>query len=247
MVQQEKQLDAVELMCESFRHDIQRCVQCQVILECAYPKNRLKPLQEHAKKMADDIYEEELELDNSAENRLRAEEKRTYSYNVYLKNHAFEVLKNDRCVYERDEVLKTLQSFSDNGYDLSDPRIYLIVKELISNILISGRANKSFTNLGVLIRRETPGGPVYYANPLLKHKFEFSQLVTESIESLDRILKSDVKQSKDKSFTAHLMNQLKIRGQKEKLRLEGPTEEGVLHPGAPLHLDLNIEIEQNNG
>ena len=129
------------------------------------------------------------------------------------------MLKNDRCVFERKEILSSLQKFVDAGYDIADPRVFLIVNELVGNILNSGRANKSFTSLGVILRKDTSAGPVYYQNPLIKTKLEFSKLIIEATEALDRILKSDETQKSDKNFTDHLIKQLGLREKKKKKML----------------------------
>ena len=192
-----------------------RCVKCPILLECSYPKKRLDKIRDQAEKIAKDIYDEELELDNSAENILRADQKRHHAYVSYMNTHCPKVLQNDRCLYERQEVLRALQKFVDAGYNISDPRCYMIISELVSNILISGRTNKAFTNLGVLLSKDTPGGPVYYQNPLLKVRAEYSKLIIETTEALDRMLKSDEEANNDKSFTAHLLKQLKIREKKK--------------------------------
>lgn len=208
--------ESVLAICDKFKYEIMRCVNCPIILECTYSKKRIDKLKTKAKGYADKIYEEEVELDQSTDNILRSQSKREYVYNKYIRDNAFSVLQNDRCVFERREILNALQKFVDAQYDITDPRTYLLINELISNLLNSGRANKCFTNLGMLLVKETPGGPTYYANPLLKVKLEFSKLIMETTESLDRILKSDVKESRDKTFTDLLLKQLNARKLKHK-------------------------------
>ncbi len=194
-----------------FRYEIMRCVNCPIILECAYPKKRLDKLKKEATGVAEDIYDEEVELDNSAENLLRAQNKRDLVYKQYIQDNAHKCLQNDRCTFERKEIITSLEKFVDAGYDITDPRTYLIINELVGNILNSGRANKSFTSMGMVLKKETAAGPIYYQNPLLKVKLDFSKQIIEATEALDRILKSDESQAADKSFTEHLLKELKIR------------------------------------
>ncbi len=208
---------------EKYKYEIMRCVNCPILMECQYPKKRLDTLKEAAKKISNEVYEEEIELDNSAENVLRAQNKRDYIYKQYLFDNAQGVLSNDRCVFERKEVLFALQKFVDAGYDITDPRAYLIISELIGNLLNSGRANKAFTSLGILLKKDTPAGPIYYQNPLLKVKIEFSKLIIEATETLDRILKSDENTKTELNFTQHLIKMLKIREQ-NKIDLIPPEE-----------------------
>ena len=203
--------EAVVEISDKFKLEIMRCVNCPILMECKYPKKRLEALKEKATEISKAIYEEEIELDDSAENTLRAQNKRDATYKSYIESRAFDVLRNDRCVYEKAEVMKTLQKFVDAGYDISDPRAYLIISELVGNILNSGRANKAFTSLGVILKRETPAGPIYYENPLLRTKMKFSELIIMATEALDRMLKSDVDQKAERDFTTHLLKQLQIK------------------------------------
>ena len=202
-------------ICTKFKYEVMRCVNCPILQECKYPQKRLEKLKNEAKKMAGDVYQEEIELDDSAENTLRAQNKRDSIYHNYISDNAYSVLKNDRCIFEREEIIKVLQKFVDAGYDITDPRAYLVINELLGNILNSGRANKAFTSLGIILKKETPAGPIYYENPLLKTKMAFSKLIIEATEALDRMLKSDDSQKAQKDFTAHLLQALQIREKKQ--------------------------------
>lgn len=206
---------AVIQVTDKFKYEIMRCINCPIILECKYPQKRLEKLKLDAKNQAESVYREEIELDNSAENVLRAQGKRDQIYNDIIRNRAVEVLKNERCLYERKEVLTDLQKFVDAGYDITDPRCFMIISELIGDILTSGRMNKAFTNTGMLLKKDTPAGPIYYSNPLLKSKIEFSRLIIEATEILDRILKSDEQVSNEKNFTAHLLKELRMKKEKK--------------------------------
>lgn len=203
--------DTVIEITNKFRYEVMRCVNCPILMECKSPKKRLEALKDKAKKISDEIYKEETELDDSADNTLRAQNKRDLIYKQYVESHAYEVLKDERCVFEKKEILITLQKFVDAGYDITDPRAYIIINELVGNLLNSGRANKAFTSLGIILKKETPAGPIYYENPLLKTKMKFSELIINATEALDRILKSDTEQKAEKNFTAHLLQALSIR------------------------------------
>jgi len=225
-IDHEKISKVVIEICERNKYEIMRCVNCQIVGECSYPKKRLKYLKDEARKIADEIYDEELELDDTADSKIRAMQKRESIYNNYIKDNAYKYLKNDRCMFERKEVLNALQKFIDAEYDISDPRTYLIVNELISNILNVGRINKTFTNLGLLLRKDTAAGVVYYANPLIKNRVEFSKMIIETTEALDRMLKSDEKITQAKTFTDYLKRQLKLRNEK-RLQIENEQMENL--------------------
>lgn len=203
------------------RYEIMRCVNCPILMECSYSKKRLDKLKDEARDISEKIYNEELELDRSAENTLRAQNKRDNVYNGYIRDNAYKELANDRCIWEREEIILMLQRFVDAGYNIADPRAYLIVQELVSNILNSGRANKAFTNLGLILRKETAVGPIYYKNPLIESKIEFSRLIIEATEALDRMLKTDEKETKANTFTEHLFKELKLREKKKEKIVDG--------------------------
>jgi len=211
---------AVIEIVNKFKYEVMRCVNCPILMECRYPKKRLESLKEEAEKISEEIYKEEVELDESADNTLRAQNKRDLTYKQYIESHAYEVLKDDRCIFEKKEIIINLQKFVDAGYDITDPRSYIIINELVGNLLNSGRANKAFTSLGILLKKETPAGPIYYENPLLKTKMMFSKLIIEATEALDRILKSDTQQKAEKNFTAHLLQALSIRESKKVIDVE---------------------------
>jgi len=211
---------AVIEIVNKFKYEVMRCVNCPILMECRYPKKRLESLKEEAEKISEEIYKEEVELDESADNTLRAQNKRDLTYKQYIESHAYEVLKDDRCIFEKKEIIINLQKFVDAGYDITDPRSYIIINELVGNLLNSGRANKAFTSLGILLKKETPAGPIYYENPLLKTKMMFSKLIIEATEALDRILKSDTQQKAEKNFTAHLLQALSIRESKKIIDVE---------------------------
>ena len=220
IINTEKLHKSVINICEKFEYEIMQCINCPIILECRITKDKLNNLKEKAKEYSDAVYEEEIEMDESADNKLRAQNKRDYTYKKYLQDNAHKNLEHKRCEFEKKEILNSLQKFVEAGYDIEDPRVYLIVNELVSNILISGRANKAFTNLGVLMKRDTPGGPVYYNNPMLKIKTEFSKLIIEATEALDRILKSDESVKAEKDFTSHLFVALGLHDKKKKLAIK---------------------------
>jgi hypothetical protein len=226
--------------CAKFEMEIMRCVNCPALMECKYPRKRLEALRVEAKKTSEAIYKEETELDDSADNTLRAQNKRDYIYKSYIESHAFEVLKNDRCIYERHEIQSILQKFIDAGYDITDPRATLVINELLGNILNSGRSNKAFTSLGVILKKETPAGPVYYQNPLLKTKMEFSKVIIEATEALDRMLKSDESQKVEKNFTQHLLRALKIRESQRK-----PIKMDFLSPDEIIEVEASYSEKTN--
>ena len=212
--------DSVLEITEKFKNETMMCINCPLLKTCPYVKKRLDKVREKAKLFAEDVYKEELEIDESAENKIRAMDKRDNAYDVMLRKEGYKEIKNDRCIYERREILLSLQKFVDAGYNINDPRAYLIIKELIGNILNSGRANKSIGSLGLLMKKETPTGPQYYLNPASKFKTDTSKFLIESIEALDRIFKSDEVDKQNQSFTALLMSKLRLNDTRKKEAIE---------------------------
>jgi hypothetical protein len=195
----------------SFESQLMRCTNCIAVTDCPYAKIKIDSLKQDAKRISDDIYEEELELDDSKDNAFRAEIKRDEVYMDYLRRNSTKVLKDEKCKYEKDEILEVLQTFVNAKYDLDDPRAMIIIKELIGNLLNSNRTNRAFASMGLALSKQTAGGTVYYANPLLKDRQNFSAIVTEGIQALDSILKSDETQKSENTFTAFLMERIRTK------------------------------------
>jgi len=210
----EKNQIVVNQLCNKFKYELMRCEKCPVLKECNFTKKRMDTIKADAKKIADEAYEEEITLDKSAENVIRAQEKRNHLYNQYFKNEAQSIVHNERCHFEKKEIISILEKFGNSGYDLGDPRIFVILSDLISNILTIGRMNKIFTQTGLLMSKESASGPNYYSNPLLKARNEISEVITESMSSLDKMLKTDESGSAADDFAAHLMKALKIKKEK---------------------------------
>jgi len=217
IAKQEKILGSVDTITKKFKYETMRCMKCPIVMECDHSVKHIEVLKEEAEMHGQAVYDEELELDRSAENVLRAQKRRQEIYDGYIRDNAGRTLAENRCIYEEQEILTSLEKFVDAGYDLADPRVYLIVNELISNILLAGRANKAFTNLGMVLRKDTPGGPVFYNNPVLRYRAEFSKMIMESTEALDRMLKSDESQNATAKFTEHMISMLNMRTKKKSL------------------------------
>ena len=201
----------IDQIYEKHKYETMRCLACPVLHECSYTKKRVEKVRAEAKEMTDKAYEEEITMDGSAENIIRAQQKRKIWYDQQVRANIPKELEGERCVFEKKEIIQTLGKFYNANYDFNDPRVTLLLQELVSNILNAGRISKAFTNQGVLLARETAAGPIYYANPLLKSRAEFSELVIKTAEVLDKILKSDEKVKSDKDFTAFLLSELQIR------------------------------------
>lgn len=212
--------DTVVAICHKHKYELMKCVNCPIVKECNYTRKRIDKLRDDAKRISKEIYDTEVELDNSAENQIFAEKKSAAAYEDYLRRHSHEELKNERCIYERKEVLYVLQKFVDADYDITDPRAFLIINELIGSVLNTGRINKVFTQYGVMLSKETAQGTLMYANPLLKSKSEYSRLIVDTVEALDRILKSDEQQKADKEFTEYLLQSLKVKVKKKEKVLD---------------------------
>lgn len=200
---------------KKLRNQVMKCSACSIVSDCKFPKSKIDTLKEKAKEISEKFYEEELELDNTAENKFRAMLKKDEMYKTYLKEQAYTVLSQEKCIFERREIIDIVENFINAGYNLADPRTSVIVTELIGNVLNSGRINRIFTSMGLVLRKESASGTVYYAHPLLGAKKEFSKLITESMQTLDQILKSDESSRTDNTFTSYLLTELKHRVQKD--------------------------------
>ena len=207
---QKNQLVVNEL-CTKYKYELMRCEKCPILKECNYTKKRIDTLRDAATIIAQEVYDEEVMLDKSAENIIRAQDKRNYIYNQYFKNQATTVVVNERCQFEKKEIISILEKFGNSGYDLGDPRVYIFLNDLLSNILTIGRMNKIFTQTGLLMSKESASGPSYYTNPLLKARNEISASITEAMSALDKMIKSDESDSASDDFASFLMKQLKLK------------------------------------
>ena len=227
LIKQENLTKAVVDICHKHKYELMRCINCPTIKECIVTKPKLKKLLEQANEKATEMYEEEIAFDDTPENVLKAQNRRKIYYDNYVKTHVERYLGDIRCMYERKDIMGTLQRFVDANYDISDPRVYIIVNELISNILNSGRINKVFTEQGLLVTKSGQKGMYQTANPLIKNKVEFSKFIMEATEALDRILKSDEERRADNNFTSYLMKELKIRD-KMKQKIKDSFEKNII-------------------
>jgi hypothetical protein len=200
--------DIINKYTAKFRNDLMSCVNCPIVLECPLTKDKIRELNTKAEEVAKLVYDEEIELDDSTDNQLRAEEKRNKIYKEYIRNNAYQKLEQQKCYFEVEEVKTIIKKFLDSGYDPSDPRVHIILQEIISSSLLSGRINKVFTGYGLLLKKDSPAGEIFYENPMLKHKIFLTKVMIEAIETLDRILKSDATTSYDMSFTNHIIDVL---------------------------------------
>ena len=89
--------ESVLAICEKFEYEIMQCINCPIVLECRVTKGQLDDLKEKAKEYSEAVFLEEIDLDESAENLLRAQNKRDYIYNKYLKDNAHKKISNTRC------------------------------------------------------------------------------------------------------------------------------------------------------
>jgi hypothetical protein len=125
------------------------------------------------------------------------EEEKQYKKNLIEKDLRRNVIRNlgiyceennIRCLIEKKEVLKTIEIFSDR-YDLKDPRVFLILKSIISHQLSAHRMQLYCNHRGILIEREDRYGNVTYTlNPVEEAKRKYNEALTQSIEQLSKII-----------------------------------------------------------
>jgi len=215
LAQQLKISQCVVDITQKKKMEIMRCVRCPIVRECGFIKNKLGPVIEKGKALAVAIENEEKELDCTEVGKLKASQIADQAYDRYIRDHAYSVIKEERCIFERKEIMTNLQKFVDAGYNIADPRTFIILNELLNNILNSGRISKAFTGMGTFIRKDTADGTIYYPNRALETQVEISKFIIEATEALDRILKSDQQQAASKDFTEHIIMALGLKqGQK---------------------------------
>ena len=199
----------IQKFTDKFKYDFNRCLVCPILNDCQYTQQKIKTIREQATKTSEQVYQDEISFDGSSENILKAQNKRKVFYDTFLRNNSETLLKDERCQYERKEVENLLKIFLEANYNILDPRAKIILDDLITNALQIGRMNKSFSSLGLTLQKQTTSGIILYEHPLLKARGEYSKLVLNAIDTLDKMLKSDLDKKAENDFTSHLMKQLR--------------------------------------
>jgi len=81
----------------------------------------------------------------------------------------------------------------DGAYDLSDGRVYVIIKQLIDMTLSTMRINQQSVNMPTLMERlDNEGGHTnYYNHPSLKLKLEHNMAIVKLITELNKMIEGE--------------------------------------------------------
>lgn len=103
--------------------------------------------------------------------------------------------KGVRCPIERaqlDEELATFDQELDGKYDLSDPRVRVIVRELLCAHVTIIRAQHESRKRGIVFTAEDNlGNEKVYLNPVEELKRKYSETRIKAILALDKMLEGD--------------------------------------------------------
>lgn len=96
------------------------------------------------------------------------------------------------CVLEHESVVEILTNLKQS-YDLTNGKIYLIVRELLVNFLLNFRLDNEFSDKGFIINIPSlTGEEVRVPHAGTKTKQEFSRLFLEYIKQLDDMTKQSM-------------------------------------------------------
>ena len=92
-----------------------------------------------------------------------------------------------RCPYELSQIRTVTELFSGK-YDLKDPRAYVIVRALISNMLSAYRMQRYTDEAGPVIKYvDKQGNERSYLNPSEEAKRRYNDAVVDAVMKLDQI------------------------------------------------------------
>jgi hypothetical protein len=203
--------EEIGVVVKKYSLNTQLCYMCPIVSSCVHTKDKVELANREASAAAEAAFSEKSMMDSSPEGLLKAHDVKRDTLRVALKQKTQELLKDERCIFERQAIMDVLQSFSSGRYDITEPRTSLVLNQIIDNIIHSGRISKIFTDTGLLLSKRDPHGNVtFYANPLLEYKTKFSKIILDAIEMLDNMLKSDIKMEQDLDYTRHLIQQLRM-------------------------------------
>jgi len=99
--------------------------------------------------------------------------------------------KNVKCELEDSEIKLTLQLFAGK-FDLNDPRVYMVVKSVISHQLSVFRMQLQSNYRGILQQNvDKEGNPFYLLNPVEVAKMNFDNSIISAVEKLNKIVYGD--------------------------------------------------------
>lgn len=124
-----------------------------------------------------------------------------------LQKLAADNVKNaKRCPFELSQIRNVTKLFADK-YDLKDPRAYVIVRALISNMLSAYRMQRYTDEAGPVIKTvDRHGTERSYLNPAEEAKRRYNEAVVDAVMKLDNIFEG----SKNVHLVAGTNNPLDI-------------------------------------
>lgn len=101
------------------------------------------------------------------------------------------IVNNVKCPQESREVFQTTYLFAKK-FDLDDPRVYMIVKSVLSHQLSVYRMQLQSNHKGILQTVvDEEGNTTYTLNPVEDSKMRFDNSIISAIEKLDKIISGE--------------------------------------------------------
>ena len=134
----------------------------------------------------------ELEDKNQLHNIELINERIEYANRLALKRVGHYCEKNRiTCPIEEEKIKQNLEYFN-KAYDLTDPRVYIIVDSLLHQMLSAHRMHMHSNTKGILnIHYDKLGNKSYSLNPVEEVKRRFNETLVRGIETLNKIIEGE--------------------------------------------------------
>lgn len=138
-----------------------------------------------------------LEMDDLKEkglldNKTVFESRKVHALGMARKEVAMQCMDEGiKCHLEREDISLTLQLFGEK-FDLNDPRVYMVVKSVISHQLSVFRMQLQSNYRGILQQNvDKEGNPFFILNPVEMAKMNFDNSIIVAVEKLNKIMYGD--------------------------------------------------------
>lgn len=175
--------------------EIANCNNCKYNRVCPIPRKRFPNLKQEARQW----FNENI-LNNTQykdDRKWVSETEKSFElvhWPVYLSENL-----TGKCEYELVEIAR-LERMITGRYDLTDPKIFLMTREIMKLLLHAYRCDLILSFQGMHIRAMGKHGPYEILNPIMTERQEYSKLIIDSLEKLDRMIKG---QRIDLHLTVH--------------------------------------------
>lgn len=173
--------------------EVQCCANCKYCMQCPIVAKQVAELKPQAKKAFND---EVIKGHHYPQDKQWVEAYNRQLTTVYAPSYIRAHIKG-RCRYELREA-GLLQALIVERYDITDPKVFIIAREIIKMVIQAYRIDVSLGMDGMQKKAFGRYGHYEIVNPLIKERQEYSKRIIEGIEKMDKLIygtKVDIKLS----------------------------------------------------